>query len=1028
MDSNGTTVEVDESLYSRQLYVMGREAQKRMAKSDVLILGANGLGVEVAKNVILAGVKKVTLKDTNSCKWEDLSAQFYLTEKDIGKPRAKSCIEKLAELNRYVKVCCIEEEITPIILDQHNVVVLIDVDLKNQIEIDDYCHEKGICFISADVRGVFASVFCDFGLSFYVSDKDDAPASSCLVCSVTQDNPALVTVMDDNRHGLETGSIVTFSRVEGMVELENRTFIVTEKSPYSFEIDIDSTHLKPFVSGYVNEIKQGLNVSFKRLRDAILDPEPIMETDFAKFNKPGLLHQGFRALHEFKSKYDFLPEPGNASNAEELINIAKFINSNAKEGEFKCEDIEKEDSINTLKALACTSRGIVSPMCALIGGIVGQEVLKACSGKFMPIKQWLYFDSEESLPDLCKGGVMPPEEVQPQNCRYDGQIMVFGKTLHQSLLKQSLFLVGAGAIGCEMLKNWALMGIGSSSKGSVRITDMDHIEKSNLSRQFLFRKNHIGKPKSVIAAEVAKSMNPDMNIIPFELKCAKETENVFCDEFYENLTGICNALDNVEARLYMDQKSLFYKKPMFESGTLGTKGNTQIVIPYMTENYGASRDPPEKSIPVCTLKNFPNQIEHTLQWARDWFEGEFTQTVNDAKSYLTNQHFESTLPAQPNLKLETYKKIEFTLIDERPKSFDDCVAWARICFQNMFYNTIAQLLHNFPVDSVTSSGTPFWTGAKRPPIPLVFDPTDPLHLAFISSASNLRASIYKIENNFNTDYILSSLERVLVPDFAPADGVKIAVTDAEAKENRENGSAFGDPDLQCKKLVQKLSEAVPFGSNVDIDPIEFDKDLDEHMVLVASASNLRARCYKIPEADIHKSKLIAGKIIPAIATTTALVTGLVCLEIIKFVQEKPLEAYKNWFLTLSVPYFTCSEPLPPTSQTSVIKGKEWKWSAWDCIDVDKGDMKLSEFFDLMKDEYGLEVSMVSYGVSMLYSFFGDKRKIRRRMDMTMTEVIKDVNGVDVLPSQKYLIFEVCAMDIETQDDVDIPYIRFKLQK
>ncbi len=53
---------------------------------------------------------------------------------------------------------------------------------------------------------------------------------------------------------------------------------------------------------------------------------------------------------------------------------------------------------------------------------------------------------------------------------------------------------------------------------------------------------------------------------------------------------------------------------------VGPKGHTQVVVPFKTENYGASRDPPEKSIPVCTLKHFPNQIDHTLQWAREWFE------------------------------------------------------------------------------------------------------------------------------------------------------------------------------------------------------------------------------------------------------------------------------------------------------------------------------------------------------------------------------------------------------------------------
>jgi ThiF family len=93
-------------LCCQQLYVMGREAQKRMASSDVLISGLNGLGVEVAKNVILAGVKSVTLHDSTPTAWSDLAAQFYLTESDLGKPRAAACVSKLAELNRYVKVCC----------------------------------------------------------------------------------------------------------------------------------------------------------------------------------------------------------------------------------------------------------------------------------------------------------------------------------------------------------------------------------------------------------------------------------------------------------------------------------------------------------------------------------------------------------------------------------------------------------------------------------------------------------------------------------------------------------------------------------------------------------------------------------------------------------------------------------------------------------------------------------------------------------------------------------------------------------
>ena len=63
----------------------------------------------------------------------------------------------------------------------------------------------------------------------------------------------------------------------------------------------------------------------------------------------------------------------------------------------------------------------------------------------------------------------------------------------------------------------------------------------------------------------------------------------------------------------MDRRCVYYRKPLLESGTLGTKGNIQVVLPYLTESYGSSQDPPEKTIPICTLHNFPNAIEHTLQ-------------------------------------------------------------------------------------------------------------------------------------------------------------------------------------------------------------------------------------------------------------------------------------------------------------------------------------------------------------------------------------------------------------------------------
>src|SRR4051794_1679188 len=134
-------------------------------------------------------------------------------------------------------------------------------------------------------------------------------------------------------------------------------------------------------------------------------------------------------------------------------------------------------------------------------------------------------------------------------------------------------------------------------------------------------------------------MNPETKgkVIAHQDRVGVETENVYNDGFFDHLDGVTNALDNVDARKqlicrrnddliyinlffeflgkYMDRRCVYFRKPLLESGTLGTKGNTQVVIPYLTESYSSSQDPPEKAIPICTLKNFPNAIEHTIQWA-----------------------------------------------------------------------------------------------------------------------------------------------------------------------------------------------------------------------------------------------------------------------------------------------------------------------------------------------------------------------------------------------------------------------------
>jgi len=128
-------------------------------------------------------------------------------------------------------------------------------------------------------------------------------------------------------------------------------------------------------------------------------------------------------------------------------------------------------------------------------------------------------------------------------------------------------------------------------------------------------------------------MNKNLHVEAVKLRVAPENDQIFSDDFWNNLDMVTNAVDNIKARQFVDSRCVFYGKPLFESGTLGTKCNSQIIIPHQTESYNDSQDPEEEGIPLCTLKNFPYLIEHTIQWARDLFEGMFVEGPNEFLKY-----------------------------------------------------------------------------------------------------------------------------------------------------------------------------------------------------------------------------------------------------------------------------------------------------------------------------------------------------------------------------------------------------------
>uniref|UniRef100_A0A8C3AT17 Ubiquitin-like modifier activating enzyme 7 n=1 Tax=Cyclopterus lumpus TaxID=8103 RepID=A0A8C3AT17_CYCLU len=832
--------QIDEGFYSRQLYVLGHEAMRRMARADVLIAGMRGLGVEIAKNVILSGVKSVTVQDEGQVVWTDLSSQFFLKESHLGQNRATCSLQQLSALNPGVRVSASTEPLDEELLLQFQVVVLTGSSLSDQKCFNEFCHLNGIKFIVADTKGLCGQLFCDFGKEFEVLDQDGEKPATAMIQSVSQANPGVVLFTDDRQSTFSDGSKVSFSEVRGMTELNSIDPVdIKDCGKYSFSIGDTSAFSQYERGGVVTEVKQPCVLTFVSIH----------------------IHNPFFKCVLF-------------SDADALLAIVGKLNT--------VTQLEQLDEA-AVRTFSYTARGDLAPINAFIGGLAAQEVIKACSRKYTPLNQWLYFDALECLPE--EEDELTEATLSAKGTRYDGQIAVFGPAFQEKLERQKYFLVGAGAIGCELFKNFALMGLGAGEEGRITVTDMDFIERSNLNRQFLFRSQDIGKPKSEVAARAVREMNPQMNITAHQDRLDPGSEGVYDYDFFMGLDGVAAALDNMEARVYLDGRCVQHQKALLEGGTSGLQGHTLVVVPNLTKSYGRDTSSSNEGIPLCTLKNFPHRIEHTLQWARDQFEGLFKQTP--ANVNLDKGFVERTLGLGDAEALEVLGGLWSSLEDmeaggQRPRSWEDCVSWARCQWETLYNNDIRQLLHCFPPKTT--------------------------HMEYVVAAANLYGQIFGISGTRDRASVKETLERVHVPYFTPKSSVKIHLTDKEMEEEKQEDR---DDKARLEELRRKLASPSLKSSFMQMKPTDFEKDDDSnfHMDYIVAASNLRAENYDIPAADRHKSKGIAGSIIPAIATTTAAVAGLMCLELYKLVQgHQKISSYRTAYMYLPVTHIVFAQP------------------------------------------------------------------------------------------------------------------------
>ncbi|KER24554.1 hypothetical protein T265_07822 [Opisthorchis viverrini] len=442
----------------------------------------------------------------------------------------------------------------------------------------------------------------------------------------------------------------------------------------------------------------------------------------------------------------------------------------------------------------------------------------------------------------------------------------------------NILVVGAGGIGCELLKNLVLENF-----TKITVVDLDTIDISNLNRQFLFQRVHVGRPKAEVARESVLRFRPNCEITALHKSIFSST---FDTNFFSTFDLVFNALDNQAARRHVNRLCLAAKRPLIESGTAGYLGQVEPLLPaglpsafcapsttsdgdccssFRTGCYECQpRGAGQRTFPACTIRNTPSEPIHCVVWAKYLFNQLFGEPDVDDEDISPD-------PSDPDLQ-------------KTPVPEPSDTEHSKLNGQSMSNGTN---------DRVTLRDwfTKQWDG-DRQSSKLMQSEVD----SVISPA--VRALCWRL---FHQDIVtLVGMRDLWVDRQDRREPSPLLASDlSKAMETKCGLSAPPRSDSHCPSTEQlrdqrQLSSAGwlrTFMNSVQAlqlrlasssaQPLVWDKDDTEAMDFVASAAILRAQLFHLPgssELNRFITKSLAGNIIPAIATTNAVIAGLMVLQ------------------------------------------------------------------------------------------------------------------------------------------------------
>lgn len=395
-----------------------------------------------------------------------------------------------------------------------------------------------------------------------------------------------------------------------------------------------------------------------------------------------------------------------------------------------------------------------------------------------------------------------------------------------------VLLVGAGGIGCEVLKNLTLTGF-----KNVDAIDLDTIDVSNLNRQFLFNKSNVGQSKAEVAINIARQeyaqTQEGLNLKSIHKSVTSSEFNV---DFFRQYSFVINALDNRPARSHVNRMCLAAEIPLLESGTAGYTGQLKLIKNSLSSCYECDGLQKEgRTYATCTIRNTPSQPIHCIVWAKHLFHQLFGEVDPDndvspqMEQEVTNGNSNSNNDANDHVKPSPVSTRDWA----NQNNYDPV-----LLFQKLFKHDITYLLS---MDNL-------WKDRTKP---------KPLDHAELKEDDAQSSKCIDTENQLTlSQQRLWSLKQCV--------------------------NVFSET---VEKLFKRLQSS---GYQ------QWDKDDDVALNFVVAASNLRCQCFNIERKSPFDVKSLAGNIVPAISSTNSIVGGLLVLQAMKLLKSMPIgEEYRK---------------------------------------------------------------------------------------------------------------------------------------